>query len=100
MIVLDVEKQPWERKLYKVSHSLWLPPTVTVVSATVASIVCLNVPADVALTNDAPLIIATPFVQVWINLGTDACKYKVTIRAICSDSSQVESEIIVRVRDY
>ena len=99
MIVLDDEKQPWDRDLYKVDHAARLESGVTLVSATVFSIECLNVPADTALTYDALLIVASPLVQIWLNGGTAGCKYKVTVRAILSDTTQVESEIIIRVKN-
>lgn len=99
MIILNEQKQSWERYLYTADCTAGLPDGVTVISATVSSIECLNASADTALTADSPLIVASPSVQVWLNAGTNGCKYKVTLYIICSNTQRIEAEIILKIKN-
>jgi len=98
MIILDVEKQPSERKDYDVTGADWLVAGDSIVSAT-ASVVCLTNALDTALIVESPVVISNPVMKVWVTAGTNLYKYKITILATTLDGRIVECEIIIRVKD-
>ena len=98
MIVIKGKKQPYDRKDYDVGGSDWLTDGDAFASATVASVECLTTPADAALVVDLP-IVSSPWIKIWTDAGTNAQKYKITVRAVTTAGRKIEFEIVITVKD-
>lgn len=97
MIILKAKKQPWESKDYDADYSEWMSAGDAIVSA-IVTVKCLTTPLDTTLlvTN---VDIRPAIVKIWLNGGTDAQKYQLTVRATTQDMRRVEVEIIITVKE-
>lgn len=99
MIVLNVEKQPWEERFWGIYYGDWLADGDSVGSVLPATVECLSTPGDVALTVANTTVIDTTHTKVEVHGGTDGEKYKITVRATTTLGEGIEAEIVVKVKD-
>lgn len=97
MNILNVTKQPWDRKDYDIDASQWLSDGDAIASST-KTVQCLTNTEDAALIVDEP-IVSSPRIKLWVEGGTDLEKYKITVRFTTTAGRRLECEITVFVKD-
>jgi hypothetical protein len=107
MILGKFTKQPADKKFYDIDYRPWLAEiTDTLFFVEVTSIVCVDTPADTALTCEAIVVfayggVASSGIRVGKMIGgTAGQQYKLTGKATTMGSQVDEFELIFKIKDY
>jgi len=89
-------KQPWEKRYYSMDFENLMVSGETISTKVVTSEVLGGGTTDLSITSD---IISGQTVEMWIESGTHAKRYRVEVRVTTSLGQKLEGDGILKVRD-